>query len=415
MSFTISLKNALANYQDSQVYWAILAKNRQDQFCHMTSDGTMIPMSEDDNTNPVGTNKNCSKTNEFANYFSTLQELPEFTIPDDAFVNSGQIWIALDDWLPICVNQPNGMGYAPPSVTNPGLQGYNTIFQMAEFAYNVYGHQQLNADTTSVDYMGFPITMTLNDSNSNPQTVGFTVNRSQLLTDFQNCPNPHFKSLIMGDDLRILSPEHAARVPHGYNPPPDMGLSKSVIDYFSDFYTEYIEQCWTHYTSQPVTINITGTPYTGQVQNNVFNFWAGTTIGDPSAIVCHITKPLNWEVLQCAGQFKTGTPTQQNIKKFVVSAMYRTVFMETPTDPCNSWGSEAMQQKYYTNEPINYYASILHANSMKSKTPQVWCGESRSLVNGLCYAFAFDDVCDQSSSVVSTTTKSLELTLTAWS
>jgi hypothetical protein len=88
-----------------------------------------------------------------------------------------------------------------------------------------------------------------------------------------------------------------------------------------------------------------------------------------------------------------------NIEKFVVAAIYRTVFMETPTSSSDSWCSAEMVSKYFTNAPINHYGKILHDNS----------------VNSLCYAFAFDDVCNQSSSVVSTTTKSLVLNLPAWS
>jgi hypothetical protein len=409
MSFTISLTNQIAGYSADQVYWAIIAMNQNGVFCWMDAQGNLIPMTMADNKYPVGTATNCNKGTEFANYFKTLAELPQFTIPSDGYINSGQIWISLGTWLPFCVNTVNGngqaTGFAPPSVTNPGLQGYNTFFQMAELAYNIDGTMHLNTDTTAVDDMGFPITMALTDANGT-QTVGFTADSAALFNAFSTCQDTNFQSLVISGttdsgatipNLRILSPEHAAKDSNGNPPAPGIGLPSSVVDYFSDFYTAYIDQCWNYYTNTSVTIYISGQAYTGQVQNGTFNFYAGTQIGGTA--VLNLNKPQNWEVLQCAGEFKVGNDVQMNIEKFVVAAMYRTVFMEMPAGTSDSWCDAAMEKKYYTNQPINYYGRILHDNS----------------INGLCYAFAFDDVCDRSSSVVSTTTTSLALTLPAWS
>ncbi len=111
-----------------------------------------------------------------------------------------------------------------------------------------------------------------------------------------------------------------------------------------------------------------------------------------------LTKPKNWEVMMCKGVFAQGNATQMNIEKFIVAAMYRTVFMETPTSTKNSWGSNAMIQKYYTNEPVNHFAKIMHTNSKDQ----------------LCYAFGFDDVCDQSSSVTSGATKDMNIKIENW-
>lgn len=406
MSFTISLSispnNQIGGHSASDIFWAIVAKNKDGIFCHMDASGNLIPMTKADNQFPVGEIKDCNGTNNFANYFSTLQDLPEFTIPDDAYVNSGQIWVSLGGWLPFCVNAVNSQGqatgFAPPTVTNPNLQGYSTVFQMAEFAYNVDGQMNLNADTTAVDALGFPITMELTDA-SGTQTVGFSSNLSEIVAAFSGCSDANFQSLVI-PNLRILSPEHAATDSNGNPPPPGIGIPAGVVSYFSSFYTDYIDQCWAHYTNTPLTIYISGTPYTGQVMDGRFNFYSspnGPVSG--SAPILSLAKPQNWEVLQCAGEFKTGDATQMNIEKFVVAAIYRTVFMETPTETTDSWSSPEMVKQYYTNAPINYYAQILHEKSLK----------------GLCYAFAFDDVCNQSSSVVSGTTRSLVLTLPAWS
>lgn len=406
-SWTLSFTNNLSStYPDSDVYITIMGKNKDGYFCWMDSSGTVIPMQKSDMSHNVPGANNCNAGTNFANYSFALSTATSVDVPNDSYLNSWQIYISLGSWLPICIPDgdfhPNGYttGFAPPSVTNPSLQGYNTIFQMLEFTYNVNGAQSLNADITDVDFMGFPVTMTLTDSSNNTQTVGFNKNRASIINDFATCKDTNFQSLIMMDNttqLRVLSPEHAAAVKDGYQPPPGLGLPSSVITYFSSFYSDYISDCWSYYTTNQLTMYITGIPYYGQVDaTGTFNFYTSSDMSGPT--VCTIPTPTNSELMLCNGVFKTGGTTALNIQKFVAAAMIRTVFMETPTSTENSWCSDTMKAKYYTNDPINYYPVILHEDAK----------------DNLVYAFAYDDVCNCSSSVQSTTTQSLAITIPAF-
>ena len=201
----------------------------------------------------------------------------------------------------------------------------------------------------------------------------------------------------MGNNLRVLSPEHAAAVPHGYQPPPGLGIPPKVIEYFSAFYTDYITDCWNHYKTNNLTMYITGTAYYGKVDGEDFNFY--TDSGMTGTPICTIAKPTNSELMLCNQEFIAGGPTQKNIEKFVAAAMIRTVFHIAPTSTKNSWCSDAMKDQYYQNAPVNHYMVILHENA----------------TDNLVYAFAYDDVCNCSSSVVSTTTQSLAITIPPFS
>ncbi len=265
MSYTISFDNDMsAEYSDDKVYVAFIAYNRNNVFCWIDVNGNLNPMKQSDLSHPFGDAKNCMGGDKFANYSFELSALPKvndkyaFTIPDDAYINSGLIFVSLGEWLPFCPNSfdTNGdcIGFAPPSVTNPGLQGYGTYFQTVEITYNKAGTQTVHADTTTVDAMGFPITLTLTDTSNNQQIVGFSSKRSTVIEAFQNCSDTNFQSLVInssgkGKALRILSPEHAGQDSNGNNPAPGLNLPASVVTYFTDFYSNYIDQCWSHYTN----------------------------------------------------------------------------------------------------------------------------------------------------------------------
>ncbi len=403
--WTLSLTNHTGKFENSDVYWTIVALNKSGQWCHLDAGGTLVPMSTADNTQIWQGDKslqcfyNGATHDTFANYSLQLSQTSSILIDDDAFLNSGVMYISLgqNNWFPICVHDS---GYAAPSVTNSALQGYDSYYERIEFSYNVKGGEKLFANTTDVDFFCFATAITLTDTSNHVQNVGFpaSVTRDAVFGAFSG--NQVWSKLIVGTsdihNLRILSPEH--------------------VSAFSGLYTQYIDTCWKHYQAQPVTMHLqnNGTQtYTGQVlldpnEANTYNFywWKGTKVGTPSNAVVTIIKPTSQQLLSCVYPFKhDGDTTYNNIGKFMAAAMYRTVFLIPPTDPNESWCSAAMKAKYYTNKPVNFWSKQLHSMSIKTADS----------VNGLCYAFPYDDVCSQSPSVTSGDTKSLNIALQPWS
>ena len=198
-SWTLSFTNKLGtSYPDSDVYITIVGKNQKGYFCWMNTHGEVKQMKKSDMSNHLPGPANCNAGNLFANYSFSLADATSVAIPNESYLDSWQIYISLGSWLPICIPDrdfhPNGYttGFSPPSVTNPGLQGYDSIFQMLEFTYNVKGGQQLNADITNVDFFGFPVTMVLTDSANHTQIVGYTKSRDDIFNDFATCSDKNF-------------------------------------------------------------------------------------------------------------------------------------------------------------------------------------------------------------------------------
>lgn len=434
-SFTFRIVNGLgAVYPDDQVYWAVIGLNANNNYFYLQADGTQVVMTEADNNTEFGGNTatNCNGGYTFADYSQTIATMPSVTVPEGSYINSARIWISLGSWLPFCINSVDGngnaTGIAPPSVTNPSLQGNNVPCAFVEFAYNTDGSGTLNINTSSVDFMDFPVNLDLMQSGSSAQSVSTPTPLDQIVTAFQNCADANFANLVLpltdtnGNAFsRILSVEHACSG-NGYTPPATLGIPASTVTYFTSFYDAYISYCWTQYTTSPLTIYISGTPFTGQVQSdNNFYFWSGTSVGTAGSQMLEQPVPQTWEVMMCQGSLANGDSDQKNIQKFIAAAIYRGVFHLTPAETCNSWGSEATQALYYTGPalgngstaPVNYYSLILHQNS--SKLPAVTeCGTSVKLVNGVCYAFGYDDVCNQSPSLASTIATDVVITLPNW-
>lgn len=382
------MKFSLVNnttYANSDVYWAVIGQNTDGNFAHVQSDGTITPISTADNTNMINGQG-------YANYFNTLDSVPSIELNEQLV--SGRVYIALGSWLPIQVQ--SATGYAPPSPTNPSVPGYYTIFDIFEFTYEPGATPQIHCNTTSVDFMGIPITAELKSSDApQSQTVGYSAGRNALISAFQSCANSQFASLVIpgqnqGDPaLRILSPEHVMSTI----------LPQSVVSYFNSFFDAYIDATWKYYQANTLTLQILSSMYNGPVTGQVdsagqnFVFYEGNSASGTQ--VLSLAKPTTMEVLNCNGVFDTGNELQKDIEKFIAAALNRTVAQSSPGS--SNWCGDAAS--YWTNEPIEYYPKILHENS----------------IDGLCYAFAYDDVCNQSPSLVSNgTAKEVVLTLTAW-
>ncbi len=380
-----SLVNNNTAYANADVYWAILGLNSDGVFAYVNSNGAVTPISTSDNTNMINGVS-------YANYFFPIESVSSVELSE--LMTSGRVFIAFGDWLPIRVISPTG--YAPPDPTNPSVPGYSTIFDKFEFTYQPGAAQEMNCNTTSVDFLGFPITAELISTGTSNQTVGFTATRDSIITAFQNCPNTNFAALVIpgasstDPDLRILSPEHAMNTV----------LSQAVVNYFTAFFDEYLTKSWAYYEQNTLTLQINSASYTGPVIGQVdssgnFVFYTGTSVGSGTQVLS-LSKPTTMEALNCNGVLASGNEVQMIIEKFIAAAINRTMFMTQPANLSNWCGSNTL---YYASAPVEYYAQILHANSL----------------NDMCYAFGYDDVCEQSASMQSAgTAKEVILTLPAW-
>jgi len=357
------------NQTEKELYWSIIGRQCEGgNFCHMLANGSLKEISTSDNTN-----------NGYANYFFRASEAPPPSFSED--VVSGRLYLSLGDWLPIKVIGEKD--YAPPAPTNPSVPGFNTIYDKFEFTFKNSDNPKLHANTTSVDFLGIPITAQVQGQNT---SVGYTKNRNDLLALFTNSNDANLNKLVIhnlatNEVMRVLSPAQldpsVAGAMKDYIP-------QSVFNFYKSFYKQTINDAWEYYRQNGGQVcHILG--YKGQTKGDAFVFQNGQN-------TYTINKPTSHEILAGNGILNSGTPDEKNIEKFIVAAVNRGVFTEYNNS--NDWCSN--KDKYYRNAPIFEYAKLLHQNS----------------INNLCYAFSYDDVCEDSSSITSNDANAVvELTL----
>lgn len=403
MTITIENNNS-GNYANDKVHIAVLGRLVKDgPYNRLKADGTFSEISTADNTIEKHFLDGSVAKDTFANYFFTLADLqaagktsdgsstgnPMITLSQH--LESARMYVALDDWLPIKVN--GSSAYSPPSPTNPSLPGYQTIYDKIEFTYQPDADATANKvfiNTTSVDFMGIPLTLSMEGTSR-----GYTSKRAALIskfsdassyysgdspTDAQKAALANFSALVIPSatsgtpDLRVLSPEHAMNTV----------MSAQQVAYFNAYFDSYINAIWAYYdkngaSPQTLNLSIANQKYTGEVDGGVFNFYAGDSIS--GSVVLALSKPSTMDVLNCNNTMDSGTDVQKNIEKFIAAAINRSVLKFVAPGSGDSWCGASGQ--YYKNDPVHYYCQILHNNSIDS----------------MCYAFGYDDVCDQSSTL----------------
>jgi Beta-1,3-glucanase len=352
----LTIVNNTGLYQNDEIYFYVLGLSYASPscYCHLEADGSFTECSLNDNgpdgytDYSIGLNASGGETN---------IELPE--------MYSGQIYFSFGEKLNIAVNsnptQPCGLGLALPSGWTPSDPNYNILYADIEFTYTNTG--VMNCDTTYVDMFTVPITMQLIGQQN--QTVGQLVPGGFQRIYEAFAANDDFKSLIVGNNLRVIAPGHGI----------DAGLFSST------YLDSYIQQCWQYYQKNKLTVNVTGIgAYTGQVDsNNVFTFEPFTSPSIISSPPDTIDLPATRDVFYCNNALSAPNTDFGAVVAIIGASLNRGVLTTSTTQPVCTSGD------FYANAPTNYYSQILHANSL----------------NGQCYGFPFDDVCGLYSSDIS--------------
>jgi hypothetical protein len=187
----------------------------------------------------------------------------------------GRIWFSQGSPLTFLLNP--GPGLVEPSVFNPSDPNYSRNFGFCEFTFN---SAQVFVNISYVDFVSnIPVALTLQDTSGASQHVsGMRADglatvcqglRAQTASDGRR-----WSSLIVqnnGQDLRALSPNSGITI----NP-----------EWFSKYWTDYVNQVWTKYTTDTLTVDTQGA--WGEVQGQVgsqanLNFGAAGLFPKPNA------------------------------------------------------------------------------------------------------------------------------------
>ncbi|MEZ0109452.1 hypothetical protein ABH920_003466 [Catenulispora sp. EB89] len=271
------------------------------------------------------------------------------TIPHIA---GGRIWFSVGAPLTFLLNP--GPGLVEPSVSNQSDPNINIMWDFCEFTYN---DAQMYANISFVDFVSLPISLTLTNGSGGTQTAaGLPANGLDTVCSGLKAQHASdgagWDQLVVtsgGANLRALSPNNG------------IVINSSL---FSGYYQPYVNQVWSQYSNQTLTIDTQASwgTVTGQVSGGQLNFPGVGSFSQPSAadIFSCSTGPF----ANAAGEF--GTLIARISAAFNRSTLLIDANQPDGENPAN----------YYRNAITNHYSRIAHAASL----------------DGRGYGFPYDDV-----------------------
>ncbi|KAF2794492.1 glycoside hydrolase family 64 protein [Melanomma pulvis-pyrius CBS 109.77] len=265
----------------------------------------------------------------------------------------GRIWFSVDGRLTFLLNP--GPARVEPSVTNPSDPNVNVNWTFCEFTFN---DAQLFANISYVDFISVPIGISLTNTAGQTQTVpgmpsnGFTTVVNELRAQAARDKRPWDQLIYSynGQPLRALSPNN---------------LLVGNPSAWSDYWNAYVQQVWSKFTSQDITINTQAASgnLTGRIANNQLSLGEAGTFAAPSAK----------DIFSCStGPFETGPNQARNaVIPRLAAAFNRSTLLDT-----NQFPNGSQPANYYKNATTNHYARIVHQVQR----------------DGRGYAFPYDDV-----------------------
>ncbi len=345
------VNNTNGAWADSQVFVTILGQAVPGEWSHLKPNGTWTHINFADTNAPGHLTKNGRN---FPNMSFTLAQAGTVHIPTRT--EGGRVYLSLGSPVFISVS-PDNRGWGGPDLNNPTDPNQDVYFDWYEYTY-VFGQVPFGGNTTQVDQFAIPITARLQQAASGyDRTAGITQARAQILSGYQASVGSAFRGLA--GKYRILAPRTSAAFK------PSGGQAK--------YLQAYIDQVWSHYTTHQWTENDHGVVLTGRVSGGILH-GVRTNDGAPFSL----RKPTTTEVFECSGVLALGDERGGNdliraVGRDFCAAFHRGVALNTAAwfDP----------RTYYQTNPKDDYAAYFHRISLNKRS----------------YAFAYDDVNDQSS------------------
>lgn len=304
------------------------------------------------------------------------------TIPD--YISSGRVYLAVGSLEFFVVdNGSGGAALVQPSAVNPSDPSADVNWGFIELTNTEDGG--LYTNISYVDFIGLILGMSLTGTDGSVQSaLGLTSDAvsticADLVAQTASDGQP-WASLCQtdtaGNYIRVLSPN-------------DYVSTDSSA--FSDYFTDYISEVYSTYSSSPLTINTqTGT-------GNVTCTTGGSTTFTCEGSDVTFSEPAAIDIFGCnSGPFAvTGNSVDAAIVPRLCAAFNRATLLLSGGDVQPSLGADS----YYTVAPCNYYSKFVHEVE----------------VDGKGYAFSYDDVNpdgeNASGELVSTIPASLTITV----
>lgn len=395
-----------SNYTDDQLYVSVIGAstgpNPQSVFIDLKT-GKIVPLNS--SLPSVPNPKDPSSSGRFIAVGTKMSDMPvdpathRHSIPLP-FIQSGRIRLSIKQPLYFYIN-PGGSLADPIKSTSPTDANYQTVFDFMEFTYYSTGAgARIYANASRVDEyaisMGFELN-SLQGTKGTVQRAGELMNHKDIIqafqnfnkpADYNNCYRPFFQDIVNPGGMTDASGKQI--------------FTQTAV--YTQFQT-YIDNIWQTYKSRDLVLilgsNVNSTDSNliirGRVDgNNVFNFTQTQTVNG-STVVKKGTlpiKPTTSDVL--GGNAGTqafnnspldGTPGHEldnTMRVAFVAALNRhSIFTDAAVGQIQYPEDVS---RFYKTDPYNYYAAFWHSPGIS--------------YNNLQYAFSYDDVANQSSTIV---------------
>lgn len=350
---------------------------------------------------------------QFSKYSSgvTSQALSNITLPIAVpAIQSARMYFAIGTDFESS-NFHSGSGPSPSQVVNGGA---DVLFDKVEFDTSSPGSYNINP--TNVDFYGITYTVNLKNNNGKNVTVGLSSPSYKMFEKFAEIPNypttneggntAFYPNLLVqgsdGSNLRYLAPKTAAYSDLATGNPmiltqylstyvnKQVFRPKRQFTFYDKFYPSQMNQYWASVNSDGSSMTI----YSDSLMQKIY-----CTIQPPSNPWGNPSFPADWHinfgannnnsmdwgftlignalVPLTANGWGINNGADRVLMALMISICRGVAHLDNgTTDWVNAKNYFRGDPKDHANFPIEYYAKIIHANAL----------------NGLAYAFSYDDI-----------------------
>ncbi len=369
--------NTHGAWADNQIYVEILGLDPvTGARAWVSADGTVTAASLADNTAPNALKGPDGHT--YPNYAFTLAQSHQLKLPP---LNSGRIYISLGAPMYIPIQPGTPLGFGGANGLNATDPNNSTHYDWYEFAWGNQPGDAIFINTTQVDEFGLPMTLDVWGNNRTfHQQTGITESIAQIDQEFAaetpaifQMPSADVPPVQAVTALRIWAPAHVSFAADGPN---------------AHYMDAYVNSVWTQYGNTPLTLflNNNANEYAGQTTATgiVFTEIDQHNGAYAGAQTYTVAKPTTQDLLLCAGSMAFAADSLTGQEVSVTKALEAQICAAFDRHVMETYANWAIPADYYQSAPADYYAKFWHAHS----------------IGNVAYGFAFDDVDNQSSSIV---------------
>ncbi|KAK3075932.1 hypothetical protein LTR53_000361 [Teratosphaeriaceae sp. CCFEE 6253] len=283
------------------------------------------------------------------------------TLP--GYISASRVWFAAGDlhFFTVCSSNSDTPSLVEPSAVNPSDPSAAISWGFVELTYVSNGG--LYANISYVDFVGLVLGMSLVSGDGSTQSAeGLRPNAVATL-----CSLLAAQSAKDGQPWGDLCQVDASGKPLRVIAPIDYVASNPKA--FADYFTSYIDQVWTQYSSKALTIDTQAAA--GKVACTVKNGLL-TCAGDNRGYA----KPSPSDIFGCnSGPFAIAA-SDNGVHRAVVPRLCAAFNRATLMMPGGDSTPGLASSHYYQGAPTNWYSAFVHQNE----------------VDGKGYAFSYDDV-----------------------